>query len=43
MADTKQEVAKAEEFVKTISIAPEEGEKKEKEEVRCNFYDCLPI
>ena len=37
MADSKQEVAKAVEFVKTISIVPEEGEQKVEEKFEVIF------
>ena len=37
MADTKQEVAKAVEFVKTISVTPVEGEQKVEEKVEVIF------
>ena len=38
ITDSKQEVAKAVEFVKTISITPEEGEKKVPEKVEVSYY-----
>ena len=38
MADSKQEVAKAVEFVKTISIAQDEGEKKVTEKVEVSNF-----